>query len=73
MCVLGGGGVQKKQSIRERERENLSERQQERERERELLACRGRSRISYAQEVGAIKIDMGCIRPGHAQLTSHKS
>lgn len=42
-------------------------------RERGLLACRGRSRISYAQEVGAIKIDKGCIRPGQAQLTSHKS
>lgn len=64
----------------ERRREK-AERKRERERiragcnnrERGLLACRGRSRISYAQEVGVIKIDMGCIRPGHAQLTSHKS
>ena len=31
------------------------------ERARELLACQGRSRISYAQEVGVIKIDMDCI------------
>lgn len=42
-------------------------------RERVLLACRGRSRISYAQEVGVIKIDMSCIRPGQAQLGSHWS
>lgn len=56
---------------RERERENLSGRQQWRE--RVLLACRGRSRISYAQEVGAIKINIVCIRPGRAQLVSHKS
>ena len=55
------------------ERERESERDATIERERGLLACRGRSRISYAQEVGVIKIDMGCIRPGHAQLTSHKS
>lgn len=60
LCVVwwGGGGCQG---------------EREYERERGLLACRGRSRISYAQEVGAIKIDEGCIRPGQAQLTSHKS
>lgn len=41
-------------------------------RERELLAYQGRSRISYAQEVGVIKINMDCIKPSHALLTSHK-
>lgn len=57
----------KDRKLRERESE------QEATIERGLLACQGRSRISYAQEVGVIKIDMGCIRPGHAQLPSHKS
>lgn len=52
---------------RERDREATIEK------ERGLSACQGRSRISYAQEVGVIKINMGCIRPGHVHLASNKS
>lgn len=57
----------------ERQRQKTEREKQEATIERGLLACQGMSRISYAQEVGVIKIDMGCIRPGHAQLPSHKS
>lgn len=73
---MGGvGGVRCLDKSRRGERQRLKmERERDAiEKERWLLACRGRSRISYAQEAGVIKIDMGCIRPGHVQLTSHKS
>ena len=54
----GGGFVPIKTQA---ERQRDFEQEATIERARELLACQGRSRISYAQEVGVIKIDMDCI------------
>lgn len=64
------GGLGRPDNSKNVEREKEGEATMEKA--RELSARRGRSRISYAQEVGVIKINMGCIRPGHVHLTSNK-